>query len=307
MWQLVVNRDESHDRPGRPDVKRDTCHESANHTRSLVVRQNSVLNTENGFVDPGFCFFETNEHQQQQNLQTQLPTRVDPTPHEKRKSRTTSFTEGGSIPVLHAGRRPSNDTANDLAAVHARMPSHRRERAALTRPRKIGGWLRDFAFAKACTKDAASSEKRPPTSAANTTNRARPSSPVSSGCVMVFILRTEGQLRCGWPLCGVLCHLCAVGDTNVVSMASWEPLHKEAVCHHLQPAIVQHVVFGQAVSRTYTLELTRAPVSPSPKGTHASPAPLPQKILLGGGQEGHGDGHTCRSERTEGGEGGDDA
>ena len=27
VWQLVVNRDKSHDRPGRPDVKRDTCHE----------------------------------------------------------------------------------------------------------------------------------------------------------------------------------------------------------------------------------------------------------------------------------------
>ena len=27
LWQLVVNRDRSHDRPGRPDVKRDTCHE----------------------------------------------------------------------------------------------------------------------------------------------------------------------------------------------------------------------------------------------------------------------------------------
>ena len=27
VWQLVVNRDESHDRLVRPDVKRDTCHE----------------------------------------------------------------------------------------------------------------------------------------------------------------------------------------------------------------------------------------------------------------------------------------
>ena len=27
IWHLVVNRDESHDRPGRPDVNRDTCHE----------------------------------------------------------------------------------------------------------------------------------------------------------------------------------------------------------------------------------------------------------------------------------------
>ena len=27
VWQPVVNRDKSHDRPGRPDVKRDTCHE----------------------------------------------------------------------------------------------------------------------------------------------------------------------------------------------------------------------------------------------------------------------------------------
>ena len=27
VWQLVVNRDKSHDRSGRPDKKRDTCHE----------------------------------------------------------------------------------------------------------------------------------------------------------------------------------------------------------------------------------------------------------------------------------------
>ena len=27
IWQPVVNRDKSHDRPGRPDVKRDTRHE----------------------------------------------------------------------------------------------------------------------------------------------------------------------------------------------------------------------------------------------------------------------------------------
>ena len=27
VWQLVVNRDKSHERPGRPNVKRDTCHE----------------------------------------------------------------------------------------------------------------------------------------------------------------------------------------------------------------------------------------------------------------------------------------
>ena len=27
VWQLVVNRDKSHERPGRPDVKRYTCHE----------------------------------------------------------------------------------------------------------------------------------------------------------------------------------------------------------------------------------------------------------------------------------------
>ena len=27
VWQLVVNRDKSHERSGRPDVNRDTCHE----------------------------------------------------------------------------------------------------------------------------------------------------------------------------------------------------------------------------------------------------------------------------------------
>ena len=27
VWQLVVNRDKNHERPGRPDIKRDTSHE----------------------------------------------------------------------------------------------------------------------------------------------------------------------------------------------------------------------------------------------------------------------------------------
>ena len=27
IWKLVVNRDKGHDRPERPDVNRDTCHE----------------------------------------------------------------------------------------------------------------------------------------------------------------------------------------------------------------------------------------------------------------------------------------
>ena len=53
--------------------------------------------------------------------------------------------------------------------------------------------------------------------------------------------RTEGQLRCGWPPCGVLCHLCAmVTPTSLGTVPQ-----RDAVCHHLQPAIVQHVVFGQ--------------------------------------------------------------
>ena len=74
---------------------------------------------------------------------------------------------------VHRGRVYSNvarwsavqqrHCANDFAAVHARCPSHRRERAALTRPRRIGNWLRDFAFAKTCTKETASPGKRPPT------------------------------------------------------------------------------------------------------------------------------------------------
>ena len=38
IWQLVVNRDKSHDRPGRPDVKRDTRHELK---QRLVVRRSS--------------------------------------------------------------------------------------------------------------------------------------------------------------------------------------------------------------------------------------------------------------------------
>ena len=42
IWQPVVNCDKSHDRPGRPDVKRDTCHELKQGPvgrRSLNARQ----------------------------------------------------------------------------------------------------------------------------------------------------------------------------------------------------------------------------------------------------------------------------
>ena len=42
MWQPVVDCDKSHDRPGRPDVKRDTCHELKQGPvgrRSLNTRQ----------------------------------------------------------------------------------------------------------------------------------------------------------------------------------------------------------------------------------------------------------------------------
>ena len=36
VWQLVVNRDESHERSERPDINRDTCHELK---RGLVGRR----------------------------------------------------------------------------------------------------------------------------------------------------------------------------------------------------------------------------------------------------------------------------
>ena len=38
IWQPVVSRNEGHDRPGRPDVKRDTCHEMK---QGLVGRRSS--------------------------------------------------------------------------------------------------------------------------------------------------------------------------------------------------------------------------------------------------------------------------
>ena len=38
VWQAVVNRDKSHERSGRPDIKRDTCHELK---QGLVGRRSS--------------------------------------------------------------------------------------------------------------------------------------------------------------------------------------------------------------------------------------------------------------------------
>ena len=38
VWQLVVNRDKSHERLRRPDINRDTCHELK---RGLVGRRSS--------------------------------------------------------------------------------------------------------------------------------------------------------------------------------------------------------------------------------------------------------------------------
>ena len=39
VWQPVVNRDKSHERPGRPDVERDNCHELK---RGPVGRRSSI-------------------------------------------------------------------------------------------------------------------------------------------------------------------------------------------------------------------------------------------------------------------------
>ena len=100
--------------------------------------------------------------------------------------RKTSCTDGLSLPVPGTGRRSSKDTAKARAAEHASTALHRRIHAALTLPCKIHGEDSARALARAASKVAGSSLQRPPTSAAKTTNRARPPSPASSGYVRSF-------------------------------------------------------------------------------------------------------------------------
>ena len=107
-------------------------------------------------------------------------------PYEKRASRNTSCTDGMSAPVPWTERRSNKDSEKARAAEHANTALQRRMYAAWTLPCNTRGDSRALALAKADKKVAVSSFQRPPTSAARTTKRARPSSPDSSGWVRSF-------------------------------------------------------------------------------------------------------------------------
>ena len=123
-----------------------------------------------------------------------LPSRRYP----KRSSRTTSCTDGASPPPPATGRRSNKDAVNARAAEHARNALHLRIKAALTLSCRMKGQAWALAPAKADRNLAVSSLHRPPTSAAETTNRARPTSPDNAGEIFLsFDVPPPRRLRHG--------------------------------------------------------------------------------------------------------------
>ena len=130
-------------------------------------------------------------------------------------------------PVPVTGRRSNRETAKDRAAEQARVALHLRNHAASTLPWRRCGADCALALARADKNCAVSALQRPPTSAANTTRRARPPSPDSSGYVASFLLLALCSATPSW-----LAALLEAdpsrerGETNVVSIASCAPRHE---------------------------------------------------------------------------------
>ena len=118
-------------------------------------------------------------------------------------SLSTSCTEGTSSPTLGTGRCSNNDKVRDHAILHANKALQRLTYAAVTGPCKSWEDSCALAFAKAPRKSTVSSDHRPPTSAASTTNQPGPPS-------LACEFRRAEPSPCR-------------GDTKVVSTASWAP------------------------------------------------------------------------------------
>ena len=89
--------------------------------------------------------------------------------------------EGVTPSAPTPGLRSSSESANARALAQASMDDHRCCHACRARSTRTRGTERALALANWLTKARASSDQRPPTSAARTTRRVRPWWPESSG------------------------------------------------------------------------------------------------------------------------------
>ena len=177
----------------------------------------------------------------------------------------TSCTEGGSPPAETGDLCSSSDNAKALfAAEHARSRLHLGHHA-LADPLMHRGSDCALAPARARTKQAASSDHRPPTSAASTTSLARP--PFTR------------QLWVGTLFAGSSCLQCHASDASMAWQFHPSAMHTRAWCqlpavHHRtlqdrqQPLSKRRPssrlsIGDKSNSRTRTLVITLLPASPA--------------------------------------------
>ena len=109
----------------------------------------------------------------------------------------------------------------ETSSVQLSRLRHLRNHALRTSSRTFSSADSALAFDRAARKSAVSPDHLPPTSAPNTTRRARPRSPTNSGQVLSFLLRASSNAAPLWSaaLLRAVPSRCN-GDTMVVSMAN---------------------------------------------------------------------------------------
>ena len=173
-----------------------------------------------------FSLLKMNDHVKWWRFRERLPETRQKPPLQWR-SPTTTCTDGVSPSTLGDVLTSPRDNANDLTAAQLKMLAHLCLQAMHARTCKTCGTERALAVAKLDKKWAVSDDQRPPTSPAMTTKRARPPTPVNSGCVVwppskpprpVLWLRVWA-CRLDGPLTPTLCQLrAAFRQTMVVQI-----------------------------------------------------------------------------------------
>ena len=138
------------------------------------ARMDLVFNLNGSFT----FFFPRNVESEEESCQVT----ENKTAHAYRASPSTVLTDGIAPSAPSKREQP-----NVRAAAQPSNPCHRRNQAARTWPSIQGGAPHAFAAAKHLRNTLASADQRPPTSTPNTTNLARPCSPVNSGYVSSFL------------------------------------------------------------------------------------------------------------------------
>ena len=129
-----------------------------------------------------------------------------------RKSFTTTRVVGASPSDPPQYRNPSEEAANALVAAQHKSPTHLNLHACSALLRKIMGSHLARAFARRVRNCLVSSDHRPPTSPARTTNRALPLS---------FLRLAAKTAPATWAARGCAEPSQCKTDTTVVSTASW--------------------------------------------------------------------------------------